>query len=270
MARKLRFMFRGCVLLAASVLVCTTALAAPYVDTLPDGTINVGAAFKYTVFTLGGDVNVDNTVSLGDIYGNVGVGGNGSMTMTNGTVHGNVYHHSGGNVKVQGPAKVTGSITTDDASLDQASADAISLSAQLAAEPVTPAYAGITSVTSGSNYTITGGPNQKVVLSLQNFTIQGSDTFTLQGTATTSFIINISGQFSMGRSAAINLVNVPTKNVVFNITGTGANVGMTGGTTFRGVFLAPKRKASFSLGTVYGKIIANAVTLSSGGQIVSQ
>src|SRR5947207_13534070 len=187
-------------LVVGALLRATGVQAAPYLDTLPNGMINAGAAFKYTVFSIGGDMQIDNTITgPSAVYGNVGVGGNGNFTMSDGDVYGDVYYHSGGSVTLSGPAKIHGNKFIDDANLNQATSDAQSLSDAAFAEAVTPAYASLTNVNitnSSQNMTITGGPNQKVVLKLTNF-VMTQGTFTLQGTATTSFIINVSKTFSL-------------------------------------------------------------------------
>jgi hypothetical protein len=133
---------------------------------------------------------------------------------------------------------------------------------------------------------ITGGPNQAVVLSLQNF-VMSSGTFTLQGTATTTFIINVKNQFSLN-NAKILLANmtgtqiynganpdpgytgVTPSNVLFNIRSKGIQISLNQGTEMSGILLALGDKISLSGGKVYGKAIGGQVNITSGGQVISR
>jgi hypothetical protein len=138
------------------------------------------------------------------------------------------------------------------------------------AEPVTPRYATLTRVyLSGSSLTITGGANEKVVLRLTDFVLTNNSTFTLSGTATTSFIVNITGNFSITGNSHISLVNVPVANVLFNVRGTGTAVSM-GNSTMQGNLLALNRTVNIGQnGQVTGKVIANQVNISGNSSVVS-
>ena len=255
--------------IAAVVLAIFNAGAAT--DVLPGGAINVGSADYFTVLAKGDAGFTDNTITGPSfVTGNYGVGGQGTFTMSDGHLDGNVVMHHGGSPKLSGPAKINGSVSNNDAQLNQALADAQALSDAAAMEAVTPAYASLTNVNitnPSQNITITGGANQKVVLSLQNFAISNG-TFTLQGTATTSFIINVAKNFSLN-NGSITLAGVPPRNVLFNILGKGDQVSLNQGTQLPGILLALNRKVDLSGGHVTGKVIANQVVITSGGSVVS-
>ena len=182
-------------------------------------------------------------------------------------IDGKLVMHSGGNPSLSGSATITGGVTHNDAQLNQALADAQMLSDAAAMEAVTPAYASLTNV--NGSMTITGAPGQKVVLSLQDFKLNGGATFTLQGTATTSFIINVTKSFALTGNSQIVLSGVPPQNVLFNILGKGSDVAFTGKAGMSGILLALNRKVDLSSGHVTGKVIANQVVITSGGSVIS-
>jgi choice-of-anchor A domain-containing protein len=250
----------------------TARAVTPYPDTLPDGSINTGSASFFTVLAKGDPGFTDNTITGPSfVTGNIGIGGQGKFTMSDGDVFGDVVMHSGAQFKTSGPAKIHGTVSNNDAQLNGALADAQSLSDAAALEAVTPAYASLTSVNItnvNQSMTITGGPNQKVVLKLTDF-VMSAGTFTLEGTATTSFIINVSKNFSLNNSSIVLSGGVPPANVLFNIRGTGGQVSLNQGTQLPGTLLALNRKVDLSGGHVTGKVIADQVVITSGGSVVS-
>src|ERR1700693_3882737 len=256
--------------IAAVVLAIFNAGAAT--DVLPGGAINVGSADYFTVLAKGDAGFTDNTITGPSfVTGNYGVGGQGTFTMSDGHLDGNVVMHHGGSPKLSGPAKINGSVSNNDAQLNQALSDAQMLSDAAAMEAVTPAYASLTNVNISNpsqNITITGGPGEKVVLSLQSFAISNG-TCTLQGTATTSFIINVAKNFSLNNGSIVLSGGVVPQNVLFNIRGTGGQISLNQGTQLPGILLALNRKVDLSGGHVTGKVIANQVVITSGGSVVS-
>jgi len=61
-----------------------------------------------------------------------------------------------------------------------------------------------------------------------------------------------------------------SSQVLFNIKGTGNTVSLNQGTSMGGILLAAQRKVDLSGGKVFGRLIANQVAISSGGQVISQ
>jgi hypothetical protein len=239
-------------------------------DTLPGGAINVGSADYFTVLAKGDAGFTDNTITGPSfVTGNYGVGGKGTLSITgSSTITGNLVMHGGGHPNLSGSAKITGGVTNNDAQLNQALADAQSLSDAAWAETPTMALSNVNITNVNQSMTITGGPNQKVVLRLTDFTMSAG-TFTLQGTATTSFIINVARNFSLNNAKIVLSGGVPPQNVLFNIRGTGGQVSLNQGTQLPGTLLALNRKVDLSGGHVTGKVIADQVVITSGGSVVT-
>ena len=246
---------------------CTAQLRAAAPSTSSDGQINVGAAGNFTVLTLGEDT--DNTLTGPSLIdGTLGIAGRAKFSITDGDITGDVIYRTGSTINTSGPGRIHGRTFSSDGVLDQAALDAQNLSDSAFGETVTGRYAGLTTVNTNKNMTITGGPGEKVVLRLTDF-VMTDGTFTLQGTATTAFIINISGRFALTGKAAITLAGVPPANVLFNIRGTGQQVSLNQGTSLSGILLATKRTVDLSGGKVIGAVVGNQVNITSGGSVVS-
>ena len=267
MAMHYKRLFLSVSIAAVALAICNAGAAT---DTLPGGAINVGSADYFTVLAKGDAGFTDNTITGPSfVTGNYGLGG-GKLSITGSSkITGKLVQHSG--TQVNGQNAISGGVSTNDAQLDQAFSDAQMLSDAAAMEAVTPAYASLTNVNitnPSQNITITGGANQKVVLSLQNFSISNG-TFTLQGTATTTFIINVAKNFSLNNGGISLSGGVPPQNVLFNIRGTGGQVSLNQGTQLPGILLALNRKVDLSGGHVTGKVIADQVVITSGGSAVT-
>jgi hypothetical protein len=234
-----------------------------YPDTLPGGAINFGAASPFTLLTSSNDTISGNS----NITGNVGIQSGIFSLAKNSNVIGNLFYHTGVTRNISG--HVSGTTSLNNAAIDNAFSDLQMLSDAAFAEPVTPRYSTLTMVNlNGSSLSITGGANEKVVLRLTSFVLVSSN-FTLSGTATTSFIINVTGNFSVTNNSNIILSGVPVANVLFNIRGTGSVVTM-GNSNISGNLLALNRTVTISGNTnVTGKVIANQVNISGNTNIVS-
>jgi hypothetical protein len=233
-----------------------------YPDTLPGGAINFGRASSFTVLTSSNDA-----ISGGsNVHGNVGIQSGTFSLDRNSNVYGNLVYHRGVTRHIQG--NVTGTQTQNDPAIDNALMDALSLSNAAFAEPVTSRYAGLTMVNlNGGSLTITGSANEKVVLKLTNFVLAHGADFTLQGTATTSFLVNITGNFALSGGSNISLLNVPVANVLFNIRGHGT-FNISGGSNISGNLLALNGTVNISGGSnITGVVIANQVNLSNNSNV---
>jgi len=265
-----------------------------YPDTLPGGRINVGLSGQnFTVFAAAGFSSTytdDTFTGPSFVQGNIGVGPGGKFSWSDGTIDGDVYMDGPGGFTMSGPAHFTaghGVRYNQHAVLDPAYTDYQNLSDAACGETPTSNYTATYTSTgapapmfslSGSSsvnitndsksLTITGGPGQKIVLSLQNF-VMSAGTFTLQGTATTTFIINIANQFSLN-NAKILLVGVPPSNVLFNIRSKNIQISLNQGTEMSGILLALGNKVSLSGGKVFGRVIGGQVNITSGGQVISR
>jgi len=237
--------------------------------------INVGRASLFTVLSYGDLSQYDNTVTGPSlIRGNVGIGGNGNFSMSDGDLYGDLYIHTGGTATFSGPANHHGyhTFTNADTPINNALQDAWSLSAKAASEFATTNYTvtqgSFNGATENGNKNVTLFSTGRVVLNLQDFVMTGG-TFTLQGTAATTYIINVSRNFSLN-NASISLSGIMSSQVLFNIKGTGSQVSLNQGTSMGGILLAAQRKVVLSGGKISGRLIANQVAITSGGQVISQ
>jgi Ice-binding-like len=271
-------------LILAAVVVCTSSAFAAGPDTLPDGTINIGSGAIFSVLTSGDFSATDNTFT-GSSYvkGNVGIGGSGNFSMSDGTIDGDIYMHTGGTFTKSGPATVNGSVKyNQDATINAALNDIKMLSMTAGAEMSSPSalyrvngnQQTLTTVNTGksmtvSDFTATNPFNgSKIVLNLTDFVLTGG-TFTLQGGAMTTYIINVSRNFSINNSSVILSGGLLASHVLFNVLGTGNQVSLNQGTQLSGRLVAMQRKVSLSGGKIYGRLYANQVAITSGGQVIS-
>jgi len=277
------------------VIALACALGTSYLrasdTTNPDGSIkvtNTGGDFsRFTVLT-SGDLNDNNNTmsgpsSIGSLSNraNVGIGGHGNFSMSGGEFDGDLYMNSFGKFTKSGPAVRNGGFFQDsvhggptDTILGNALSGAQYLSGQAEIDTNTGSYAVTqgtfngNTVNTGQSITLTGTGH--IVLNLQDF-VMTNGTFTLVGTTmNTSYIINVARNFSLSGNAKIALSGIPSSHVLFNIVGKGNQVSLNQGTSMQGILLAYKRKVSVAGGKVSGRVIAEQLALSGGGQIVSQ
>jgi len=121
------------------------------------------------------------------------------------------------------------------------------------------------------NVTLSGAPGETVTLNLRNFVLRDRATLTLAGTATTSFVINVTKQFSLsGMSKIILSGGVQWNNVFFNVLGSGSTVSLSGKVSLTGTLTATRRVVRLRGQTVVdGKVIARKVLLGNNAQIVT-
>jgi Ice-binding-like len=266
--------FRNLLLLAVAVPLCLGGLSAKanLLTTFPE----MGDLLRWGAFSLGGGVSttdtIDDFVGTTDIYGDVGVAGDGNITMTgNATIHGDLYYHQPGKLTLKGNASITGATHHDAASdsmLDNGVTEAMNTAAHAFALPATRPNMNI-QLSGNQNLTLTGAPGETVVLKLTNFIIT-SGTLTLQGSANTNFVINVSNQFSLTSHAQIILSGgVSWDDVLFNVVGNGSTATLSGQSTLNGVLMATNRTVDLSGGsTVNGEVVANKITMSGSSKIV--
>jgi len=272
-----------------AVIVCAVAAFATSLkaqdDTNPDGSIKLQSAILFSVLTAADFSATDNTFT-GPSYvkGNVGIGGKGNFSWSDGTIEGDVYMNSYGAFTKSGPAKFTGGgqlRTNQDITLTKALTDIKYLSDQAWNDPgytilnygvnsMTATTSPLTTVNTGKNMDIYNtGPGSKVVLRLQDFVLTGG-TFTLHGTAMTTYIINVKNNFSINNAKVILRDGLLASHVLFNVRNTGSQVSLNQGTQLSGNLVAMQRKVALSGGTINGRLYANQVAITSGGQVISQ
>ncbi|HWY30619.1 MAG TPA: hypothetical protein VNX46_07705, partial [Candidatus Acidoferrum sp.] len=210
-------------LLFASVVACVLVTAVSPVMAYsvfnPDGSINVGSDSLFSVLTKGDFNNLNNQFTGPSIItGNVGIGGHGNFSMSDGTINGDIYMNSFGTLTLSGPAHITGHKrgartdqgedgTDQTATLANALADSASLSSAAAALPNSTTEYVVTqgSFTQGqsivisnpaNNITIDGSNvmhnpfNKPIVLSINAVNLSNGS-LTLNGNANTTFVLNI-------------------------------------------------------------------------------
>lgn len=260
-------------LLAGVFLYAISAQASTVIN--PDGSINVGSASLFTVLTSGDLDDTNNTLTGSSmITGNVGIGGRGNFTMSNGVVNGDIYMNNVGKFKKSGPAQHNGTVfLNQDPILNAALNDARMLSDMAAMDISTGSYTvtmgTFNGMTENGNQSVTLTGTGKIVLNLQDFVMTGG-TFTLSGTATTTYIINVARNFSLDNARIVLSGGLMASHVLFNVRGAGSQVSLNQGTSMQGILLATKRKVSLAGGKVFGRVIAEQLALSGGGQVISQ
>lgn len=118
--------------------------------------------------------------------------------------------------------------------------------------------------------TISGALGETITLDLGSLALKGHSVLTLEGTATTSFVINVSKQFSLsGISRIILTGGLQWDNVVFNVLGPGHVVSLKQSASLTGMLVANQRTVRLrGQSIVYGGVVANRVALRGAAQIV--
>jgi len=259
----------------ALLLACLLGLLplAASASTLQSSGVNLGEAgpdhHEWAIFSLGGGVSDTDTFTNGaTITGDVGVAGTGNVSLNGGaSIHGTLDYHTGGHFSTANGATITGgtvSNSSEDAILNQGLSDAVTASAAAYALSASVGYP--TTINANSSLTLTGSGT--VVLKLTDFMLSSGATLTLDGSAGTTFIIDVSRNFSLTNGSQILLAGgVQWNNVLFNVVGSGS-ASFSGSKGFHGILLAPNRTVSLLNGdTVSGEIIANKVALTGGSKV---
>ncbi len=252
-----QMMIRRSLLAAAAAVVILTLQLTAHADPLM-----LGPAAGYSVLGIS-SVTINNSDRFA-VRGNVGVGG-GNGSLQKATVDGNVVIANGANPSISGKDFiVSGSITTG-ADLSSAINAAVTASRNFAGLTATQTFTNIT-----SDLTIVGGGGQNVI-SVNSIDLNGAN-LTLSGGANDVFVINITGDFQLSH-AQIVLSGVSLNNVLFNVIGTGPTVDFhKADTAVFGTVLAVDRDLIVDNAglVVHGEIIANNITIHSGGQVVGE
>jgi ice-binding like protein len=272
------FSRKSCGLAAVTVLLFAASFSAR--ANILTSTPDMGDLLRWGAFSLGGGITTDDTDSLvgtTDIYGDVGVAGNGNITMTgNATIHGDLYWRTNGTLIQNGNSQVTGTKhhhAFGDAQLDNGVIEANNASNTAASFASSLAYAGITSITSSMTLVAQNDrPGNSTVLNLTDFILGDHETLTLvgDGTGASNFILNISRTFMMGAQSQIILQNgVSWDDVLFNVRNKGTLVTMDAQSYFRGILMANKRTLKMDGGaTIEGEAIVDQLNMKGGSQII--
>ena len=243
---------RTCFLLIAAMLLFRSeSMAVPMSGTVLD---SLGNAGQYTVLSLTGTFQNQSNVT---IYGDVGVGPNGSASvMAPSTVHGTIFKDP--TATVSGPGGVSGGIVSMN--MNPAVTDALNASTAFNNMAATQMFSSISVAK-----TITGNGGMNVIDLSGGIKLGGSNNLTLSGGANDKFVFNIQGGLAMDGSAKVVLTGgVDPENVLFNFVGSGSSLMTHIGNQITGIVLAPDRDITFH--GVFGEVIGGgkSLTLMSG------
>jgi hypothetical protein len=117
---------------------------------------------------------------------------------------------------------------------------------------------------------VSSAPGSTVTLNLQNFILSGHSTLTLLGDATTTFVINVTNQFSLVQNAKVLLSGgLQWSHVFFNVLGTGSSVWLGGKSRLFGTLTANQRTVRLNgHSIVYGAVLAQGLLIRQAAQII--
>jgi len=230
-----------------------------------------GCLPAFSALTADGDVTMaGNSV----VYGNVGISPSDFLRLTSSNNHvtgSATVFPSTSQVVLTGFSTVSGGIITHDLSVSgDAIENATRVSAAAASQTATPGFPTSISQSGNSDLTLQpinpGGTN---ILNLSLFNLQDNADLTLVGNASTTYIINVSGSFTLaGNSNIILSGGLLATNVLFNIVGTGTAAMSGRNSILRGLYLAPARAFAVSSNSdVTGRVFARSISLSGNSDI---
>ncbi|HXJ74618.1 MAG TPA: collagen-binding domain-containing protein, partial [Candidatus Dormibacteraeota bacterium] len=237
-----------------------------------DPNLGLGAAAGCTVLELGA-AKVSITGPAGGILGDVCIAPNGSLAISGdefitGTVH------LGAGAKFANSSHST-VFVAQNVDLSPEISAAYAAAANAAAMPCTQTY---TKLDGNGVTTITGVAGVNVIC-VGDVVLSGKQ-ITLTGPAGAQFILNVTGKFVLtggGAGPQIRVAGgVQSKDVLYNIIGTGADVAFSGGgggvnccaAIVDGTLLAPGRKINLSPGLVNGQVISGKdINIVSGSSV---
>jgi fibronectin-binding autotransporter adhesin len=226
--------------------------------------ITLGSASTYGVL-----LGNSQTLAMGGgfkLNGNIGLGTSDAITVAgSNTITGNAYTDGSYAYSGSGSVSVSGGITTQ--SMATAISNAYSASTTAGALSANLSVAGnAISLTSGQSLTIKALTNlSENVLNISALSLtSGTLTFDDNGYTGAKFIINVTGNFTVGTSGSLKSLiqginGASAADIIFNIEGTGNTVSLTGAnsTSMIGTILAPSRNVTVGgNGTLTGALMA--------------
>ncbi len=200
------------------------------------------------------------------LNGNIGLGMSNTVTVAgSNTISGNAYIDGSYSSSGNGSVSVSGGIATQ--SMATAINNAYSASTTAGALSANLLVSGnAISLTSGQSLTIKALTNaSENVLNISALSLtSGTLTFDDNGYTGAKFIINVTGNFTVGTSGSIKSLiqginGASAADIIFNIEGTGNTVSLTGAnsTSMIGTILAPSRNVTVGgNGTLTGALMA--------------
>jgi choice-of-anchor A domain-containing protein len=234
--------------------------------------VNLGQAGQFTLLALGG--GIDDSGPLGPqadpftVDGPVGVVTDGQKFQASGSVtySGQVFLHSGVTFNSSAPGVPQPTMNSSvDAMLIQAKQDAFAASNFALGLAPTQTLGTIS-----NNLSITQHSVGNYVLKIDSINFSGDKALTLSAPAGSTFVLNISEGIVLTGGSIKVAGGLSAADVLINYTGTKDVQFSGGGNTSQvfGTILAPNATVGVHPGLVVGSVIANAITMSSGADIV--
>ena len=253
---------RGFLALAVLFSLISTPLAAA--DATCDSCANaaLGEAQTCAVFALDGA-----TVELtggSQVDGNACIGADGELTMSGGTlVSGSASLASGAMSSSSGKATVGGGVM-NDVDLSAQRDGALGAAADAAAQSCTQTFERLRGAQTISG---TGGKN---VICVGDVDLSGGARIILSGGTSDTFLLNVTGKFSLSGSSRIQVAgDLQPGGVLYNVEGTGPDVSLSGSGGVDGTVLAPERHVTLSgRALVHGQVISGERIALNGGASV--
>ena len=238
----------------------------------PASVVDLGQAGQFTLLALGGGIDDSGPLGpQGDPYsvnGAVGVVTDGQKFQASGSVtyNGPLFLHSGVTFNSSAPGVPQPTMSSSvDAMLAQAKQDAFAASNfALGLNPTQ------TLGTISNNLSITQNSVGNYVLKIDSINFSGNKALTLSAPAGSSFVLNISSGITLTTGSIRVAGGLSAADVLINYTGTNDVQFSGGGNTSQifGSILAPNATVGLHPGLVVGSVIANAITMSSGADVV--
>src|SRR5947208_2772959 len=222
----------------------------------------LGEAQTCAVFALDGA-----TVELtggSQVDGNACIGADGELTMSGGTlVSGSASLASGAMSSSSGKATVGGGVM-NDVDLSAQRDGALGAAADAAAQSCTQTFERLRGAQTISG---TGGKN---VICVGDVDLSGGARIILSGGTSDTFLLNVTGKFSLSGSSRIQVAgDLQPGGVLYNVEGTGPDVSLSGSGGVDGTVLAPERHVTLSgRALVHGQVISGERIALNGGASV--
>jgi choice-of-anchor A domain-containing protein len=234
--------------------------------------VNLGQAGQFTLLAMGG--GIDDSGPLGpqsnpySVDGPVGVVTSGQKFQASGSVtyNGPVYLHTGVtfNSSASGVPQPTMS-SAIDSMLAKAKSDAFAASNFASSLAATQTFGTI-----NSNTSIHESSVGNYVFNIQSINFSGDKALTLDAPKGSSYVLNISSGIVLTTGSIRVSGGLTAADVLVNYTGTNDVQFSGGGNTSQiwGTILAPHATVGLHPGLVVGSVIADAITMSSGANVV--
>jgi len=264
-----------------AVVALTTVLAVvSFGSSARAGFVNLGAAGDFAALALTHGIDSSGPLGPNGQYtfnGNVGVASSGPIPpapsqkfQASGSVSmppsAKLYLYSGDtfNSSAPGIPQPQPQNAANDAFLTQARNDAFAASSFAAGLTPTATYGTI-----NNNLTITEAAAGNYVFNISSINFSGGKALTLNAPAGSTYTLNISDSIVLTSGSILVSGGLTASDVLINYTGTNVVQFSGGGNSSQvyGTILAPLAEVGLHPGFVAGSVIADRITLSSGGQI---